>query len=54
MILSQFYSCSVAHNSYIESYIVTTCNEMVIKVTHLMLDAMFMLPNTNVAVMSSL
>jgi hypothetical protein len=42
----------IAHTSFINACIVTSCNEISLKI-YLILDVMFMLPNVNMAIMDS-
>lgn len=42
----------IALNSFINACVVTSCNEMSLKI-YLILDVMFMSPNVNLAVMDS-
>jgi len=43
----------IAHDSFINAHIVTSYNEISLKI-YLILDVMFMLPNVNLAIMDSI
>jgi hypothetical protein len=45
----KFKACGIAHNSLIESHVVTSNNETSIKISCLILHAIFMLPSENLA-----